>query len=358
MKLYLSPQGFPVADAIRNRVCKLSDVCIINKKFVYYESKDVHPSLRIAAFRGALVKSGYVGDIWAPLISNEPLPSDLEYDSKFIYFYTSNSFDDNFAHLLIDDLFPVLAACNVFNLPTSKVKLIHNSCKNQQWGDKDLCVYNRTKTRKQVCFENMDTYSPLVLGSRALDLNDIDNKCFKELVVGHSSAFSLQAIDLERAITLRSARDAIARNSGTAWGSRPTQNRIFVLLKRTGYQGPPDIATLCEDVERVTKEIDASVEIYCVDPLTISVVEQIAEARKSTVVIAEHGTTSYSILFAHDGAVLLSIGSTESLKESQVMLFATHFETIYLARENYIWLKDYVKQALKKAKRSFSRDYS
>lgn len=93
-------------------------------------------------------------------------------------------------------------------------------------------------------------------------------------------------------------------------------------------------------------EIDTSIGVYCIDPLTISVAEQIAKVRKSSVIVAEHGTSSYSILFADDGAVLLSIGSVSLVKEPQVLLFSSHFQSIFLPIEKYELLKNYVSFAL------------
>ena len=49
-------------------------------------------------------------------------------------------------------------------------------------------------------------------------------------------------------------------------------------------------------------------------------------------ILTEHGTTSYSTMFARDGSVVISIGAAP-MKEGSLLLQATHIQVVYLALE-------------------------
>jgi hypothetical protein len=52
--------------------------------------------------------------------------------------------------------------------------------------------------------------------------------------------------------------------------------------------------------------------------------------QRAKVVVSVHGTISYMVLFTRDGTQQISIASPKELKENQILLYATHFHTLYL----------------------------
>ena len=163
---------------------------------------------------------------------------------------------------------------------------------------------------------------------------------------------SLRVLDLQRAITYRHGRNAILKHFGLTGLPRPVQHDIMVLTKKNGY-GPAAWNTLCPDARTAVESIDPRIPVRCFDPVTQTIKEQIIEAQKSTIVIAEHGTISYAAIYARNGAVLISIGSSTLLKEPQTLLFATHFQTLYMVSEIRGDLRGMIKTALNRAGENF-----
>ena len=54
----------------------------------------------------------------------------------------------------------------------------------------------------------------------------------------------------------------------------------------------------------------------------------------STIIIAEHGTTSYCALMARDGTVLISVGSPSLLKEAWILLMTSYIKTYFIDSSN------------------------
>ncbi len=59
--------------------------------------------------------------------------------------------------------------------------------------------------------------------------------------------------------------------------------------------------------------------IYIICITQMSLAQQIELVSRATVLLSEHGTTSYSVLFMRDGAAALCIGKPP-MKEAQILL--------------------------------------
>ncbi len=175
--------------------------------------------------------------------------------------------------------------------------------------------------------------------------------------MGQSSAFSLESLDLHRSVLIRKARDNIINHLNLAHIPRPRVQRILVPMKSLGFQGYPNISNLCELVYESAARISQlryfDIEVVCSLPVNQTVSEQVNDSRRATVIVAEHGTVSYASLYTHDGAVLVSIGSRDILKEPQVLLFTAIFQTFYMVYEEISDLDRYVIMALDIAARNF-----
>lgn len=334
--------GWPEANVDGNRVCLFENVCWVDDHLVFYED----PSLRaitpdflwpesFTANGGDLVHLNYLGTKWSPVIEKGPLPKEAPLNSSVTFLFGQNSYSDNFGHLLIDDLIPALQGLSVFNLPLDHGLLLFSDlCENL--GSKDINPYVN-RPRKEVCLDNFRVYTPLVMGRPAVDMMEEwkgQTICMKNLIAGHSSTFSLRTLDVERGPSIRSARDRIVQHLGLAGLPRPTAQSIMVLVKKPGFIGAPTWPTLCEDTKVAMEAIDPSIPVRCFDPIQQDVMTQVKNSLESTIVIAEHGTTSYGALYGHDGTVLLSIADRAQAKEVQINLYATHYDTYYFAHED------------------------
>ena len=156
----------------------------------------------------------------------------------------------------------------------------------------------------------------------------------KHPTAGHSSTFSLRTLDVERASSLRWARDRIVQHLNLAKLPRPSAQSVMVLEKKPGFMGGPIWPTHSEDTKAAMNVIKTEHLRSLFRPPPARYWNAGQNSLESTLVIAEHGTTSYGALYGHDGIVLLSIANRGEVKEVQTNLYATHYETYYLAHED------------------------
>ena len=85
--------------------------------------------------------------------------------------------------------------------------------------------------------------------------------------------------------------------------------------------------------------------------------EEVEASLRSSVIVAEHGTVSYTALYGHDGLVLLSVGRREQVKDAQINLYATHYETYYFpVEEKETLFEGMLRFTLSKAASNFGFD--
>lgn len=351
---FMNPQrtqvdhGWPEANLARNRMCHFENVCWVNDHFVFYEDPRLRaatpdflwPQPLAASSGGALLHLGYPeGTEWSPVIIRGPLPKDAIINSSASFLLSENSYSDNFAHLLIDDLIPSLQGLSVFGLPLESGLLLSLSAcaKASRWYEPEGITPYAGRSRKEVCLDNYRKYTALVLGRPMLDIQKKwsgTTVCMKHLLAGHSSVFSLRTLDVERGPGIRLARDRIVQRLGLDTLPRPTSHRVVVLGKQAGFNGGPIWPSLCEDTKVTMAMIDADIPIRCFDPVEQSLVDQVRTSRESTLIVAEQGTTSYAGIYGHDGLVLLSISTRQMVKDMQIFLYTTHIDTYYMAHED------------------------
>ena len=95
-----------------------------------------------------------------------------------------------------------------------------------------------------------------------------------------------------------------------------------VMAKASGFLMQHDILVCKYIYVRMFVYIRTCVRTY------VCTYTQVKLMAKSTVILSEHGTTSYSCLFARDGVVVIIIGHPP-LKEGQVLL-----QVIYVPHVN------------------------
>ena len=346
---------YPMANHVSSRVCMLSNVCWRTGEIDFFENPNasIPGRARLSSFKPGLVVPGYLSQPWLPAIIHTPRPTNAVFLTNATFFLSHHSFDDNFGHLLNDVVFPVITAAHVFNIPISDAQILNFGCSvlPQVWPD----LWQNTtlnplsgKRRIDDCMINYAQYVPLVLGSHAIHLDTEwinTTVCMKKVIVGHSKAYGLAAIDLQRAVTLRTAQELIAKHAGVSAREPITRQKIIVLTKRPAFSKPA-WPSLCDDVRFAAASLDNNANITCLDPVEVPLIEQVRIAASATVFVAEHGTISYGALYAQHGACLLSIGSTREIKEPQVLLFASHIRTYYMTIEAKSELASYIRLCL------------
>ena len=335
-------QGWPEANINLNRVCLFENICWLDDQFVFFEDpalKSTTPAfLWPDAFAEEMLSTGQNPLLWSPGTRLSPLPQRLPLLSNVTFMLNGNSNSDNFAHLLVDDLIPSLAALSLFGLPLDSGQLL------SQYGCRESMAYYKPddlnpithRSRSEVCRENFDQYTPLILGRRVVDLTDEwkgRTVCVTQLIAGQSSLFSLRTLDVERGLSLRTARDLIVERLGLGSVPRPAIHNVMVLLKQPSFDSPTWSA-LCEDTRALVQAINPAIAIRCFNPVTQTIEEQVRESLQSSLIVTEHGATSYGALYGHDGVVLLSIATRKEVKDTHIHLYASHYETYYFASED------------------------
>lgn len=324
-------------------MCLFENVCWMDDHFEIFED----PALKAAtpefmwpdAFGDAMLSLGHIPHFWAPESRAGPAPKGASWIGNETFLLNANSHSDNFGHVLFDDLIPALTALALLDLPLDNGRLLSQyGCRRPMPSydpDGDNPYVHRP--RKDVCLENFALYTPLVLGRPMVDLEREwkgQTVCMKRLVASHSSVFSLRSLDVQRGTSLRHARDFIVEKLGLTAMNRPAFHDVMVLVKKPGFLGPPTSPTLCEDTKRLLQDIDHRIPVRCFDPVSQTINEQVNESLKSSLIVAEHGTISYAALYGHTGVVLLSMATRDVVKEVQVNLYATHYDTYYFAVED------------------------
>jgi hypothetical protein len=317
---------------IANRVCMLENVCWTENQFVYF----MHPE---EAMSPAFIKYFITVEFvklshrlhmpWTLAYTHAPIPDEFEYKDDKTWTFTHASFSFNYAHLLIDDLFPILTAMDMFDVDAAFARVVYTGC-NSLTGYTNY--YTPTKSQAQACKDNFKIYSKLVLGAEGEDIDDWEKKsfCFKKLIVGSGHALGLvpQYPDKHRAIALRKGRDAIIKHLPKGDFISPHSLKVVIISKRNpGHLSDNFWSNMCSDVTPIINSI-ANVEVYCLEE-NLSIEEEIRVIRTATLIISEHGTVAYLALFAHDGAVLINISTQQDLKDIHVLPFTTHIRVFY-----------------------------
>ena len=205
----------------------------------------------------------------------------------------------NFGHLLFEDILPVVAAADVFDVPLSEVRLLHTGYAAETDEAREYAEWGGGVTRHRLCIANYALYSKLVLGEAAVDVSTDASWCssqpmrfMRRLIVGQSAAFSLRTLDLQRGATVRRAVVAMRAHVGLPPLLPPVAAEqplhVLALLNGRGLY-PPFYLRLCDAVRRAARDVSDTVE--CAALFELSVVRQMELAKSASVIVAEHSTT-------------------------------------------------------------------
>jgi hypothetical protein len=247
--------------------------------------------------------------------------------------------------LLLDDLFPAIAALDIFNVDFSEEErghvaaIIYSGCEDVHTANLDVSSYPSSdkfdrsdeEFKFNACTDNFKKYSKLIFGDEATPLTSLKGRtlCFKQLIIGQGGSLDMACVDKQRAVTLRKGRDAIVRSLNLHDKPSPQGLSVMVLTKHTW-------PTMCEDITTMVHKqlLMEDIPIMCIDPGMFSAEDEIELMQSATLIVAVHGTVSLMSLFAKDGAVVISIGQEgEPLKDGQTLPYATHIKALYTTEE-------------------------
>jgi hypothetical protein len=340
---------FPLNDAA-HRTCLFKNICAVNGKLTYYsqyEPGSVTNDYLPEGFGGNIFHVAYLRAFTLPVHTVQgSIPADFPFSETDLTFLDANSWSFNYGHYLIDNTIPNFMAAKIFNLPFEGAQqLFENNCRlfstlEPAFAER-IVTYNRSMgTYRQACLAKLDGMyahfydkAPLYL-----DMDNMQSKsmCFSKLMVGQGSTFGLKSIDLSRGYFLREFRDyvlkrLVKRNPSIVLP--PQENLVLVGLRTVGAAGGKVINELCDATKDALKgdaRFNQKFKVECFVPSDLTFEDEIRQVQRAKVIVSVHGTISYMSLFAKDGTQQISIANPKELKENQILLYATHFHTLYL----------------------------
>eukprot|EP01034_Spumella_vulgaris_P024800 gene24800-31180_t len=274
------------------------------------------------------------------------VPKEYPYSPVNLTFLDANSWSFNYGHYINDNVLPTYYAARLFNLEFTNVQqLFETNCRLfstlEEGFSKRVITYNHSMgTYRRGCLDKIDVMYYHFYNHRPLYIDDLtsSNLCFRQLVTGQGSSYGLKSIDLGRAVLLREFRDYVlqrltTRTTGEKVIIQSQENLILVGTRTVGSAGGDIIHDLCSQVKAALNKLEQYKDHYhvkCVVPSDLSFESEISEAQRAKVIITVHGTISYLSYFSRDGTQTISLSSPKELKENQNLLYATHFNTVYL----------------------------
>ena len=250
-------------------------------------------------------------------------------------------------------MMPVFFAMDMFDILETDMSLyVENFCNASS-------IYPFTVSEKDRCIKIYRSLFHHIFDTDKLSmLGPTDQVCFKNLIVGHTSAFSLRTLELARSGFIRRFRNRVVERAGLTHllNLKSKIHKIIVLVKDDGgySQLAPSSylrSRLCNIVKNMATHIYPTPEVICISNIaSISFQTQLELSLTATVVISEHGTLSYFTIFTRTGTAGIVISPLEEgggVKESNILLHTTHYQVFYLRSfgnskdEDLIFEKDF-----------------
>ena len=351
--------GLPSIGDARSRLCELRDVCFTVDGGVEFFVDEALEAAAPAGLRAERVLRVYAGAhaflttraLWSPVFVRGPRPAarDFAPDDR-VFVLDELSYAENYAHLLIDDIFPALGAADAFGYDARDVQLVGTGeCVRSP--NARLKLYDGGRA-DDACRANVARWVPALLSYPYAAPPFHRAWCARRLLVGAAPSFSLSSTSPGRAALARAAREAAHSRAGVPPAAPLAAHTILVLVKKPLAMGVlyPE---LCRDVRAWAARLAPAPAVVCVTPADMGVREQLEVMANATVYVAEAGSTGYgAALFGRAGAVFLSLMplaafdnttarfAKEALtadsttahfaKEGQVFLFVADVQVLYI----------------------------
>lgn len=340
-------QKFPMNEA-EHRTCLFRDVCMVDGELTFYVSankntylsgmKDYLPE---GFDGGKMLHTGHLRSFTMPIKTVVgAVPEAYSFHHSKIAFLDANSWSFNYGHYFIDNVIPTFTAAKLFNIPfTGTQQIIETNCRlfsslEEGFSTKQVDYNHSLGTYQQACLDRVDKLWTHFFDNAPIYADAMKDKsqkvCFKRLIAGQGSTFGLKSIDLTRGVILREFRDYVVNRVPKP--IPPQENIVLVGLRVQGSAGGAMINNLCEETKKAlgASPYDNTWRVECIIPSELGLYDEICAVQRAKVIISVHGTISYMSLFTRDGTQTISIANPSELKENQILLYATHFQTLYL----------------------------
>jgi hypothetical protein len=333
---------YPPPDSPIYRMCLVRDVCVVGGVPTFYvdpvEEARTPPPLRAEAlslFRGpyeaSLVQPG------APAIVRGPIPAHLPYAPRDrLWSLTTLNNAQNYAHVLLDTILPAFALADFFGVAVEDVQhALLTNCNtfaNAHWVSKGSGASFSAQ-----CWANFEKWYGLLLPHAPRDAGAAGgDACYGAAVLGEAGPFSIALFGghFSRAAAARAMRRrALAAVGLPAHGAPPPARHRLLVLRISAAGGAPALPELCARVRAGAGGRD----VACATPGELGVREQLEALAAATVVVCEHGSTSYAALFMPPGASIVAVvpAAAPDAKEGMVLLFLPDVNAFYLPQERF-----------------------
>jgi len=243
-----------------------------------------------------------------------------------------------------DTLVPTIAAAQLWGHdPASAVLLLGNDCATftDNPGMSHLPANVPLKDGRlprAACQDNLARWVPFLFAAPPL-LPPHPDACYHELVLGHTHALSLGHWYAHRGAAHRVARTMAHARAGRVppeVAGPPRAHAVHVWSKLGGQTAHIKPGwDICAAVRGWVAELAvlsssaALPSVTCSAPATLSPAEQLASLDEATVIVSEHGSTTYLAPFARPGASAIIVGR----KEAHVLLGLPDLRVLYVSVE-------------------------
>jgi hypothetical protein len=252
----------------------------------------------------------------------------------------------NYAHLLLDTVISAYAAADIFGDPLDALQPVFlNNCTT--FTDQDVHAHLRKggvdfiypgaggKTAYDLCEEKTRDWLPLAFDHPPM-FSPHEDVCFRELVVGHAHALSVGTMFPHRGVSIRKLRRRVLQKLALPASSLSLKEHHVIVLTKVQLRTPSVGLDICEMTRRALASVNSdarrqsgaerqtlTVKVTCFTPAMMSVRKQMRVISAATVVVTEHGSTSYLSFFQNPGTSLIVIGT----KEAMALLSNTDVQT-------------------------------
>lgn len=353
---------FPLNDP-EHRVCVFRNMCIVNGSLTFYESPRTHESLPAEylpeGFDGNMYHTAHLRGFTLPIKTVVgQIPSTHTLHHSKLAFLDANSWSYNYGHYMIDNVLTSFTGAQVMNIPFEGTQQVFET-KCRQFSILEVGFSNKIVdfnhsmgTYQQACLEKFANW-PVFYSNPPMYMDEMGTQstCFRKLMAGQASCFSLKSLVLSRAVLMRGLRDFVLKRMIANKVDLPAQeDLVLVGLRVPGCAGGAIIGNLCEMVQKAVEDtkdrVSKTYKVLCVVPSDYSLQEEIRLAQRAKVIITVHGTISYLSLFTREGTQQISIASPKEYKENQILMWSTHSHLLYLPWDRLSEITSVVERAL------------
>lgn len=346
----------------------------MNKRgLIYYqdpnEIQELPIEYLISTFNNNLVYAGVsTPNTLVIRVESSTVPTNIAYDESEISFYDANSNSYNYAHYLLDNVFPHFAAAELFDVPFEGTKQIfETSCRHfGKHGERIAhgpIPYNMSLgSFRSACLHRLNhmwayffDYAPRYL--EPVYSNDV---CFHNVIAGQGAMLGLRSVNPSRAIHFRNFRNYVMTKLVRYMNiTSPEQKNIILVGIRSVGHTTDQVPNLCRIVNDALKEAMKTYitmlkrdryKVKCIVNQDMLFHEEIIAVQEAKIIISVYGTISYMSLFARDGTMQISLNDPNSkwLKDVHTLTYATHIQLYYLPWNETSKLSGILKNSMKR----------